>query len=163
MKTISKGPFAVELHPAKTKKCDCCDKLNHSLLRFVTRDGDAYAIYRAFMSSHYGLPVHVMATFGEFGDDSSSEDRFSIAFEIWTDTENVCTTVNDPEASPWQDIEGRKLCREDALQFMQNSDFELSTLISNFDPLIVAYLQGRAYKEGIVGRLKNLIQRNARS
>ncbi len=160
MKIVSAGPFEIETHPAKTSKCDCCDKLNHSLLRFVTRDGDAHAIYRALMSSHYGLPVHVMATFGEFGDDSCEDDRFSVALSIWEDTDNICTTVHNPADSPWYDIDGRKLSKEDALRFMKASNFELSTLIARFDPHVAAYFQGQEYKEGLLRNLMNMFTRN---
>jgi len=111
MKSVTVGPFEVELYPAKTKKCDCCNNLNRSLIRFVTRDGEPHTVYYALMSSHFDLPVHVLATFGDFSGDDV-ENRFSVAFDLWTKDDDICTSVIEPDDSPWNDIEGPKLPRD---------------------------------------------------
>ena len=45
------------------------------------------------------------------------------------------------------------------LQFLQDSNFELSMLISSFDPPVAAYLRGKPHDEGLFSKLKSFFSR----
>jgi hypothetical protein len=141
MKTVVSGPFEIELHPAKTKTCKCCGRKHHSLLRFVSYNGSPHAIYYAMVQAHQGEPVSVLVTFGDFGEEEH-DVRFSIAFDLRSDEENIITTVVGEEKSHWSAPEGsRFITQSEALEFMQGSSFLLSELVAWYDPVVSKYLR----------------------
>ncbi len=160
MQTIVSGPFEIELQPAKTKKCDCCGRKHQSLLRFVTHDDEAHAIYYAMVPAHEGEPVAVLMSLGDF-DDQPGGRNFSLAFDLWSNDESIVTTVRGGGETVWSPPTGSRLLEKDeALAFMQATSFVYSELLSGFDPVIAGFLRRLPEaKGGLIQAFKRLLRR----
>ncbi len=85
-----------------------------ALTRFVTEDGNAYAIYYIrYSMAHPERPAAATVSIGNWGEDASPDERSAFALELRSN--GVC--VMDSENSPWKDSAfiGRTLDREEAL------------------------------------------------
>lgn len=98
--------------------CDCCGGSTTQLTRFVSQDGDAFAVYYAvFSSSHSENRLIGIVSLGEWWEDEVPDSRVAFAFEMWPDADTYNVGIIDATSSPWADarIIGRKLTREEAL------------------------------------------------
>ena len=75
----------IEFEEPEESVCDCCGGATTSLTRFVTRDGDAFAVYFAkFSNNHPEGWVSVLVGLGDWSEDTDSSQRTAFAFRIWT-------------------------------------------------------------------------------
>lgn len=85
-----------------------------SLTRFVTEDGDAYAIYYIrFSADHANAPALATVSVGAWGEGSLPNQRAAFALELRQDGVRVLDSAD----SPWVDavLIGKTLGREAAL------------------------------------------------
>jgi hypothetical protein len=109
----------IEFEPPSISRCSCCGGRITRLTRFVSQDGDAYAVYYAKFSEHHAERyVDLLVSTGEWADDAPPSGRFSFYLRIYATATNYQTTVYDAAQSPWGkvDIFGRTLDREEALK-----------------------------------------------
>ena len=100
--------------PDISQPCECCGGRTVALTRFVTEDGDAYAIYYIrYSMDHLERPASATVSIGNWGEDASPDQRNAFALKLRGN--GVCVT--DSEDSPWKDVAliGRTLDREEAL------------------------------------------------
>ncbi len=133
----------IEFGEPETSKCDCCGGKNTRLTRFVTQDGDAFAIYYAvFSEEHPENGVIGVISIGEWWEGSGPESRSAFAFRIWEGEENYNVTIADANESQWSDVDliGRKLNREEALVHPLIDDvFHITDHMIDEDPAIIEF------------------------
>ena len=140
--------ITIEQEPPSIYKCDCCGGASTKLTRFVNRDGDAYAAYKAvFASNHPVRSVQVLLGMGEWGDDASPEQRVAFALDLRILDGAYAVMVLNREASAWRDTTflGRILDREQALTHpLIDEVFQLTDQMFSEDMPIRDYLDSPA-------------------
>ena len=92
--------------------------MSTNLTRFVYRDGDAYAIYKAtFTESHLDRIVMATVSFGDWDDRATPDRRVAFAFRLRPAPDRYELQILSADQSPWVDskVLGATLDREDAL------------------------------------------------
>jgi len=134
----------IELSQRGEHPCECCGGVSVILMRFVYRDGDAFAVYYAgFSESHPQREVKLAVGMGEWGEDSTPADRRSFALRLRDGGANFEVSVMDAEDSPWRDAKtiGRMLDREEALADPGLAEvFHITDHIVEDDPDVRGYL-----------------------
>ena len=130
--------------PSESRPCECCGGRTTRLTRFVYRDGDAYAVYYAlFSDNHPDRAVIATISVGEWGEDSTPDQRVAFALELRATDTQYQVAVIDAERSPWRDADviGRTLDRAEALRHPRLSEvFHITDHIVTEDEPIRAYL-----------------------
>ena len=133
----------IEFEEPEESVCDCCGGATTSLTRFVTRDGDAFAVYFAkFSNNHPEGWVSVLVGLGDWSEDTDSSQRTAFAFRIWTTDTNYQVGLVDADEDDWQtEFLGRKLTRTEALDHpLRLEVFKLSDHIVECDQTVISYL-----------------------
>jgi hypothetical protein len=110
--------LTIEFTPGKSVPCPCCGRESTNLTRFVYRDGDAYAIYKAmFSESHPNRIVLATVSLGPWDGDATADQRVAFALKLTPAPTQYEVQVVDAASSPWRDSEtlGRTLDRAEAL------------------------------------------------
>ena len=140
--------LTIELEPPSVSTCDCCGGASTKLTRFVSRDGDAYAAYKAvFAPNHPDQSVQVLIGMGEWGDDASPEQRVAFALDLRVHDGAYAVMVTDRDFSAWRSTTflGRILDREEALAHpLIGEVFDLTDQIFSEDTPIREYLDSTA-------------------
>ena len=84
--------------------CGCCGSPIISLTRFVYRNGDAFAVYKAALSfgSHERVADIVFNVGEGWGDNVSSHEHPEFALKAWCDDETFKFSVVEPHDSGWK-------------------------------------------------------------
>ena len=139
--------LSAEFEPPKdSQRCACCGGLTTQLTRFVYRDGDAYAIYLAqFSNNHPDRVVLATVSLGEWGGDSTAQDRVAFALQLGVSDAAYQVSVLSAEESPWREkqILGRTLDRKEALSHPRIDEvFEVTDFMVAEDEPLKEYLNG---------------------
>lgn len=112
------GQLEIELGSASTSVCGCCGKTSHTLRGFVSKDGDAHAVYFAgFTEGHQPVEGTLIVSIGDWTEDASPSDRTAvIMLARWVDGAPQVMVVG-PDDNPWGDVGvlGPVLTRQEAL------------------------------------------------
>jgi hypothetical protein len=111
--------ITIEQPDPRISTCDCCGNRTTTLLRFVYKDEDAYAVYFAsFTEDHPNKVVQSIVSIGGWGEDSSPEDRYAFALRFWDTEGQYNVEVIDAADSLWSNADtiGHKLSRAEALE-----------------------------------------------
>lgn len=140
--------FEIELTEPKYSPCPCCNGRMTNLTRFVSRDGDAFAIYHATLAEeHPELGAHL--AIGIDDDWSMPESSSRVAFACWillAENELRVSVTNKAE-SPWSEskVLGRMLDRDEALANpLIDEVFHLTDHIVEQDPVIRELFAGES-------------------
>jgi hypothetical protein len=136
--------FTIEFEEPSRKKCDCCDKVNTNLTRFVYHNGDAFAVYYLqFTEGHPRKIVTGIISIGDWGTDDEPKNRNAFPFKIWNEGSHFQVRIIDKEDSPWQhDLLGNILNRIDSLGHPWLEDvFQITDHIVTEDKIIIEYLK----------------------
>lgn len=109
----------IEFNKPNLVKCECCENESVNLTRFVSKDGNAYAIYYAnFTFGHDDKVVNGMIGLGDWGEFSNPENRTAFPFCIWEDEDIYQISLVDRIESPWSDVTflGKILDRKESLE-----------------------------------------------
>ena len=142
---MTKRHDAIEFAEPSYSTCDCCGGTTTRLTRFVTREGNAFAVYFAnFSNNHSERYVSVLAGFGDWSEEAQPSERTAIAFRIWTNETNYQVGLVDGDEYWETDYLGKRLSREQALtsEWRQEA-FDLSDHIVECDEPVIEYLSGR--------------------
>jgi len=104
--------------PIEPRACDDCGSQTQTLVRFVYRDGNAYAIYYVrFSPTHPEHPVKLAVGLGEWSEDSGPDGRQSFALDLRVTESRYEVMVTDAADSPWANasVLGPMLNRAEAL------------------------------------------------
>ncbi len=126
--------------PHVSDPCDCCGGRTISLTRFVTEDGDAFAIYYIrFSETHADKPALATVSIGDWGESASPDQRHAFAMELAPEGVRII----DASESPWNGAQliGRTLDREEALEHPRIKDvFHIADHVYLEDAEFKAYL-----------------------
>lgn len=135
-----------EFAEPKVARCECCGGEYSTLVRYVYKDGDAYAAYYArFSEAHREHPVYAIISLGDCGETSGPWDRIAFAVELWTADDECRVSVVDATKSPWKaaTVLGRILDRDEALQHERLQEvFHITDHMTEDDAALRAYLKG---------------------
>jgi len=126
--------------------CDCCGGTTTSLTRFVTRNGNAFAVYFGrYSNNHPDGFVSVLVGFGDWSEEVAPEQRTAIAFRIWTHDDSYQVGIVDVDEDHWKTNHlGRRHTRAEALESEWRQEvFDLSDHIVECDLPIIEYLNGQ--------------------
>jgi hypothetical protein len=136
----------IEFEPPSVSTCECCGKDTVRLTRFVTRNGDAYAVYYLQYTAGHD-PDHMtgLIGLGEWGESGTPADRLAFPFRLWATEDSYNVGLTDAVESPWSDSSflGRLLDRNEALAHPWCKEvFHLTDHITRDDPEAAAFLAG---------------------
>lgn len=140
----------ISFEPPEYAECSCCGARIVRLTRFVERDGAAFAVYFAkFSEGPNHDEVILIASFGDWSEDSPPSGRTAICFKLWSDADNNNTTVLGKTDDPWNaGILGEVLEREEALKSPWIQElYDLSDHIVRCDTPIKDFLARTAPSE----------------
>ena len=96
----------LELGPASEHRCGCCGKRSHVLRGYVTKEGDAYAVYMAgYTEKHTVEEGTILVSIGDWTQGSKPEDRTSVVMKVRKIGGRFQVMVVGPEGCPWTDID----------------------------------------------------------
>jgi len=129
----------IEITEPRFTTCDCCGKPLTNVTRFVTKDGQAWAIYKAtFGKNHPDRGVFLAIGIDEVGGPEWTGST-AFALNLSASETEFQTRVTDRSESPWRrtHILGRILDREEALAHPEIDEiFHLVDHIVREDPVI---------------------------
>lgn len=139
----------IEFEEPEFSVCECCGKTITRLTRFVTRNGDAYAVY--YVQFTQGLEhrrADVMVGLGEWGDDAlvPEEARIAFTFQLWLGEVSYHVSMIEPDDSPWSTgYLGRRLPLSEALEHPALQQvFDLSDHMVRCDEPLIGFLNTAA-------------------
>jgi hypothetical protein len=140
--------LTIEFEKPRTSSCDCCGGTTTHLTRFVYRDGDAYAVYRAaFADNHPDRSVSMVVSLGEWEDDSEAARRIAISLDVRSGAENYQVMVVDGSESSFAStpLLGRCLSRSEALAHPWLQEvFHITDHVLEEDVLVKQFLDHEA-------------------
>jgi hypothetical protein len=140
--------LTIEFEKPTQSTCECCGGTTTRLTRFVSRDGDAYAVYYAtFSDNHPDRSVSMVVSLGEWGEAATPEQRLAFPLVLRAGTENYEVTVVDAETSPWREttLLGRVLDRAEALAHPWIADvFHITDHVVEEDIVVKRFLDQQA-------------------
>lgn len=127
-------------------KCECCDEVKKRVLGFVSRDGDAHAVYYALLNVTEKEPrVGLTVSVGPWWGDTNPSDRNWIHAEVCAEDDGFRMSVREPQQSnfyPWpkggNPLNPEEAKTSDAMQEI----WAVADFIVENDPAISSYLQG---------------------
>ena len=150
--------FSLELgDEVANKTCDCCGEQYKSVVGFIKRDNDAYAVYFATLQTgHPDITAGLTVSVGKWWDDTALDERHWIYLTVTPSPETFNFLIEAPGCSPHFDFKplGVALTREEALSSSIREDlFAVAHYIVEEDPAVNSYLMGQ--EVNIRGRVCN--------
>jgi hypothetical protein len=133
----------IEFEAPTYSDCECCGSRSTHLVRFVSRDECAFAVYFADFSNGHDY-VSVLASFGEWGgDDADPKKRTAFAMRIWVGDDRFQVGLVDANESGYSDgFMGKILDRREALAHpLKQEAFDLSDHIVVCDRPVIEFLE----------------------
>jgi hypothetical protein len=143
--TLETGEYIYSL------KCECCGHTKKRVFGFVSKDGDAHAVYYALLNVTEDKPrVGLTVSVGPWWGDTDPSERRWIHAEVSTEDDEIQINVRDPQQSnffPWS-RGGVPLNPDEA----KNSDWmpeiwAVADFILEADATVSSYLQGQELNE----------------
>lgn len=133
----------IEFEEPRYSVCKCCGETSTHLVRYVSRNGDAFSVYFADFSTGHEF-VSVLASFGNWDEDAPTAERVAFAMRIWIAKDSYQVSLVDAEDSGYSDgVMGTVLSREEALgNQLKTEAFALSDHIVECDQPVIAFLNG---------------------
>ena len=140
--------FSLELGDEVTNKtCDCCGEQYKSVVGFIEKDNDAYAVYFATLQTgHPEIAVGLTVSIGKWWDENALDERHWIYLTVKPSPENFNMRIEEPSRSSHANFKplGIALTREDALVSSMKEDFfAVADYIVVEDPAVNSYLLGQ--------------------
>jgi hypothetical protein len=126
-----------------TGSCPCCGAPTIQLARFVLRDSEPFAVYRALLAhGPHERRADVVISLGDWGETASLSDRATFACHVTINQESFNLGFVEPHQTSWTSEElGRILSRDEALRHPWKQDvFALSNQMLGEDQPLIAYL-----------------------
>jgi hypothetical protein len=133
----------IEFEDPRYSTCECCGQTSTHLVRFVSRNDKAFAVYYADFSTGHDY-VSVLASFGDWADGAGPDNRRAFAMTVWVSEDSYQVSLVDAADSGYIDggVMGRILDRCEALEHPWKSEaFKLSDHIVECDQPVVQFLE----------------------
>ena len=138
----------IEFEDPQAMKCDCCGEETTKVVRYVSQDKEAFAVYLAsFTPAHEEKLVHVIIGLGTWGEDASPSERTAFVLKLWQNEEQWNVTILDKDESPWGGVEflGKVLNRDEALAHPWVKDiYHITDHIVDEDKPIIEYFNAKS-------------------
>jgi hypothetical protein len=126
--------------------CDCCGKQKNRTWGFISKNGDAHAIYCALLNVEEERPrVGLTLSVGPWWDGSEPSQRSWVHLDIWPGNDGTHMGIRDPKESnyyPWEEG-GTPLTREQAtLSDTIQEIWPVADFIVATDAAVSSYLKG---------------------
>ena len=140
--------FSLELgDEVANKTCSCCGEQYKSVVGFIKRDDDAYAVYFATLQTgHSDIAVGLTVSIGKWWDDTALNERHWIYLTVKPSPESFNMRIEEPSSSSHSSFAplGIALTREEALaSTMKDEFFAVADYIVVEDPAVNSYLMGQ--------------------
>ena len=135
----------IEFEAPVESRCDCCGGEQIVLTRYVSRDDNAFAIYKGVLTTGHGTPrADMVVGFGHWSETESPKDRVAFAFQLWSGPAAVNVTIVGPDQTAWRSgFIGVLLAREEALRHpMVEEVYALADHILECDHPVINHLSG---------------------
>ncbi len=109
-------PHLRNSRPPSTSRCECCSARATRLTRFVTRDGNAFAVYYAsYSNSHPEKELAMLISLGDWSDEDDPSRRSAFLCLVRA-TDPYEVMLGDASTSVWRGVTvmGRLLTRDEA-------------------------------------------------
>ena len=138
--------LSIEPSPEVTERaCAHCGRPFQHIHGFLSKDGDAYAVYHALLQTEHPSTVADFAlSFGRWDDEATSDDRHRIGLQVWPDGDELKIHIADPSTSAWGDSEtfGRMLSRSEVLgSDRQNEALQAVEFVIAHDARVAEHLR----------------------
>ncbi len=124
--------------------CECCAKEKKRVWGFVSKSGDAHAVYYALLNITEDSPrVGLTLSIGPWWEDSEPSQRSWCHIDIRTESDRFQLVIRDPKESnfyPWMKG-GTPLSPEKAVGMTDEIQL-VANFIVETDPAISSYLAG---------------------
>ena len=139
--------FSLELGDEVTNKtCHCCGEEYKSVVGFIKRDDDAYAVYFATLQTgHADIATGLTVSIGKWWDDAALDERHWIYLTVKPSLESFNMRIEEPSCSAHADFKplGTALTRDEALASSMREDFfAVADYVVAEDPAVNSYLKG---------------------
>jgi hypothetical protein len=134
---------SIEFADPVTGSCQCCRVPTIQLARFVLRDGEPFAVYRALLAhGPHERRADVVISLGDWAETASPSDRVTFACHLTADRDSFNVGFVEPGQTSWTSGElGRILSRDEALQHRWKQDvLSMSNQMLEEDQPLIAYL-----------------------
>ncbi len=136
--------LTLRLEPPRYGACGCCGGKTTSLVRFVFRDGEAYAVYyAAFSDNHPEAGVRAVVSLGDWSAAGTPEHRSAFALCLAPSPAGYHVDLLNGEDSLWRTatLIGRLLSRAEALVHpLVNEALQVADEMVAQDPEVRAFL-----------------------
>ena len=130
--------------------CPCCGAVSETIHGYLFDDTGATVVYFAgYTPEHQEQAADLILSVGEWGEETSPDERQTVAAQLHTTTEGVVVVFSDPQASPWfgETFLGRPLLSETFSMYDRQYYSSLLSFVAAKDPRLSRYLSyGRAKK-----------------
>jgi hypothetical protein len=133
----------IEFDEPEAGVCGCCGATQQILTRYVKREDEPFAIYKAVLTAQHRPPrAEMIVGFGKWDEAEQASERTAFTFELWSDEQNTNVTLVDEENSAWSSgFLGTVLPREQALRHpLAPEVFALAEHILRCDERLKSYL-----------------------
>jgi hypothetical protein len=126
--------------------CECCGKEKNRVWGFVSKSGDAHAVYYALLNITEDSPrVGLTLSIGPWWEDTEPSQRSWCHIDIRTEPDKFQFVIGDPKESnfyPWEKG-GTPLSPEQAAANGMTDEIQtVSKFIVETDPALSSYLNG---------------------
>lgn len=127
--------------------CSCCGEPYKSVVGFIKRDNDAYAVYFATLQTgHSDIAVGLTVSIGNWWNDTALDERHWIYLTVEPSPEIFNMRIEEPDCSSHFNFRplGIALTREEALaSSLKEEFFAIADYIIIEDPAVNSYLMGQ--------------------
>ena len=138
----------IDFEEPQTMNCECCGGVTTKLVRYVSQDNEAFAVYLAsFTPIHDEKIVHIIIGLGTWGEDAPSSERTAFVLKLWQNDDQWNVTILDKDESAWSGVEflGKILDREAALSHPWVKDiYHITDHIVAEDKPIIEYFNEKS-------------------
>ncbi|MBU0825624.1 MAG: hypothetical protein KKA44_15565 [Alphaproteobacteria bacterium] len=135
----------IEFEAPVFTSCACCGNRSTHLVRFVTRRGNAFAVYYADFADGHDM-VSLIASVGDWSEDlGAASRRTAFAMRLWVDGDRYQVGLVDAAESGYSDgFLGHILDRNEALAHpLRQEAFDLSDHAVACDRPVIEFLDNQ--------------------
>jgi hypothetical protein len=128
--------------------CECCGNEKNRVWGFISKNGDAHAVYYALLNVTEENPrVGLTLSVGPWWDGTNPSQRLWPHLNVLSEADGIHMNIRDPKESnfyPWEKG-GASLTREQAkLSSSIHEIWSVADFIVDRDPAVSSYLEGSA-------------------
>jgi hypothetical protein len=132
--------------PSYRLSCECCGQRKKRVWGFISKDGDAHAIYYALFNVEDEHPrMGLTLSVGPWWDGTQPLQRYWLHLKVWRGDDGVHMSIRDPQESNFYPREkgGTPLSREDAKSNgVIDEIWSVADFIIESDIAVSSYLAG---------------------